>query len=272
MGPAVTEASEPDASDGLDAAAEGAGLAGPPRPGERAFVEDRQVRLADVGDTGQLRLDALARYLQDVADADAADAGILTDAGRWVLRQGHLRVSRWPAFREPMHATTWCSGTGPCWAQRRTTLVDGHRGMVADTATTWVYVDPVRARPRRIPAGMDAVYGGRAVTHRVGARLRLPSEAPPQAPQRVWPLRRADLDLMGHVNNAAALAAVVEVLGEHGLEGAMVIDVEHRAALERTPAPTLAHAAGSAADGALGVWLVQGGQTALAARVRPPAR
>lgn len=271
----MTEATEREATGrettGEGPAADGDALPGPPGPDERVFAQDRVVRLADAGDTGQLRLDGLARYLQDVADADAADAGILSDAGRWVLRRGHLRVDRWPAFRESVRATTWCSGTGACWAERRTRLADEAGAVIADTVTTWAHVDPTRARPRRIPAGMDAVYGGRAVTRRVDARLRLPVDAPADADRRTWPLRRADLDVMGHVNNAAALTPVVEVLVEHGVDGAMTIDVEHRAALGRTPPPTLVHAAGLEPRGGVGVWLRQQGQTALVAHLAPAA-
>jgi acyl-ACP thioesterase len=262
----VTEVSDPERREAGEEAA-GQALPGPPGHDERAFVEIRRVRLAEAGGTGELRLDGLARYLQDVADADAADAGILTDAGRWVLRAGQLRVRRWPALRELVRATTWCSGTGACWAQRRTSLVDEAGAALAETVTTWVHVDPVQGRPRRVPAGMAAVYGGRALTRRVEARLRLPAEAPRSAHRRAWPLRRADLDVMGHVNNAAALAPLVEALGEHGLNGAMTIDLEHRGPLSLTPAPTLATAAGPGGD--LHAWLFQGGNATLAARVDP---
>ena len=42
------------------------------------------MRLGDVDPSGRLRLDAIARYLQDVASDDAADAGL--DTG-WVARR-----------------------------------------------------------------------------------------------------------------------------------------------------------------------------------------
>lgn len=243
-------------------------LPGPPTAEERRFAEPRRVQLGDVDAHGRLRLDALSRYLQDAADGDAADAGLVAAGGPWVLRRGHLRVRRWPRFRERLAVTTWCSGVGACWAERRTSVADEDGEPAADTVTTWVHVDPATGRPRRIPEGMDAVYGGRALWRRVDARLRLPVEAPPGAEARPWPLRRADLDVMGHVNNAAALAPVVEVLGERGLDGPMVVDLEHRAALTRSPAPTLEHAG----DDELGVWLRQAAEAAFAARVRPLGR
>jgi acyl-ACP thioesterase len=260
----VSERAEPDPASvsGLSA------LPGPPTPDERRFEELRRVQLGDVDEHGRLRLDALSRYLQDAADGDAADAGLVAAGGPWVLRRGHLRVRRWPAFREPLTVTTWCSGVGACWAERRTSLIDDAGESTADTVTTWVHIDPATGRPRRIPAGMDAVYGGRALWRRVDARLRLPAEPPPGAEVRPWPLRRADLDVMGHVNNAAALAPVVEVLGDRGVGGPMVVDLEHRAALTGSPAPTLEHAGGDE----LGVWLRQAGEPAFAARLHTVGR
>ena len=41
----------------------------------RTFTGERIVRLGDVSPAGRLRLDAVARYLQDIATDDAVDAG-----------------------------------------------------------------------------------------------------------------------------------------------------------------------------------------------------
>jgi len=59
-------------------------LTGRPRAG-RVFEGTRRVRLADVSPAGRLRLDAIARFLQDVSADDTADAA-LPDAEAWVVR------------------------------------------------------------------------------------------------------------------------------------------------------------------------------------------
>lgn len=235
----------------------------PPQAGERTFVEARRVQLGDTGATGAMRLDALSRLFQDIADTDATESGLVAAGGPWVLRRAHFRIGTWPAFRQTVELRTWCTGIGSCWAQRRTTtLLDGDA--LVEGEAIWVHVDPGTGRPRRPPEGFAEVYGGRAVSRRVDARLHLPAEPPAEATWRTWPLRAADVDVMGHVNNAAALAAVHELLAERGQEAPLRVDVEHRGALDPAPDPRLAVVAD--ADG-FTAWLLQGSTPALVGRV-----
>jgi acyl-ACP thioesterase len=73
----------------------------------------------------------------------------------------------------------------------------------------WVPLDRT-GRPRRISPEFRLAYGeacgGRKVSGRVG-----PADVPDDADRRPWPLRRVDLDVAGHVNNAASWTALVEV-------------------------------------------------------------
>ena len=81
-----------------------------PRSG-RVFEGARRVRLADVSPAGRLRLDAAARFLQDVSADDTADAA-LPDAEAWVVRKTVIEVTTFPRYLEPVGLATWCSGTG----------------------------------------------------------------------------------------------------------------------------------------------------------------
>ena len=82
------------------------------------FEGVRRVRLGDVGPHGRLRLDAVARYLQDLSADDTADSA-LEDAQAWVVRKTVIEVRRSPRYLEPLRLATWCSGTGSHWAERR---------------------------------------------------------------------------------------------------------------------------------------------------------
>ena len=58
----------------------------------RRFSTERPIRLSDTDAAGRLRLDAVARYLQDVASDDWADAGLETEDVAWVVRKTELVV------------------------------------------------------------------------------------------------------------------------------------------------------------------------------------
>src|SRR4051812_34858097 len=104
----------------------------------RRFVARRAVRLGDASPGGRLRLDAIARYLQDVADDDAGDAGLAGSS--WVVRRTTIEVRRPPVLREVLEVTTFCSGVGGRWAERRTSLRGGRGGRV-EAVALWVHVD-----------------------------------------------------------------------------------------------------------------------------------
>lgn len=169
------------------------------------------MRLSDCGPDGNFRLDGVARYLQDVGTDDWEDA----DAGStltWVVRRTAVRLvedGRWPSLGEQVQLTTWCAGTGAAWAERRTNLaIDGHD--VIETASLWVPVNGA-GQPQRIPQSFLDLYGLTAQGRKVSGRVTR-SSPPADAPSRPWALRRADIDVVDHVNNAAVWQAVNEVV------------------------------------------------------------
>lgn len=183
-----------------------------PRPERgRRFTATRTVRLGDAGVDGALRLDALARFLQDVAADDAADAG-LRDA-TWVVRKSVLMLDGRPSFGERIELTTFCGGIGSRWAERRTSII-GPSSRIESSAV-WVYVDNESGRPSPLPAGFAAAYGESAGGRTVSTRLSLPAP-PPDASGVPWPLRSTDFDVLGHVNNSVYWAMVEDEPLAHG--------------------------------------------------------
>lgn len=165
----------------------------------RVFETHVRTGLSDVAPGGRVRLDALARWLQDAAYADVADAG-LADAAVWVLRRLRLRVERFPRFDGVARVRTFCSGIGRAWAERRT-IVEGAGGFV-DSVALWVHLDPETLRPGPLTPEEQAVYGPASGGRSIKARLRHPP--PPQAADRSrWTFRPTEVDLADHINNAA---------------------------------------------------------------------
>ena len=150
-------------------------LVAPPTEG-RVFTDRARAGLGDVAPSGRVRLDTIARWLQDAAFADLLDSGV-PDDGVWIVRRLRLRVERFPRMHEHVSVATWCSGAGSLVAERRST-VRGDDGGLVEAVALWVHLDPVGARPRPMPEGFEAVYAPSAAGRRVRARLRHRGEPP----------------------------------------------------------------------------------------------
>jgi acyl-ACP thioesterase len=121
-------------------------LVGEPGSG-RIFERTLTPGIADgIGDM-RIRLDAIARWLQDVAYADLIDAGFEQE-GIWIVRRVRMRVRAFPRFGEEVTLRTFCSGVGRFSAERRTS-VRGATGHV-DAVALWIWID-AGGEPARFP-------------------------------------------------------------------------------------------------------------------------
>ncbi len=120
-----------------------------PRVG-RVYRSQRTIRLADVAVDGRLRLDAMARYMQDIASDDVADAKAEDELLTWVVRRTLIDVVRQFRTDQAASLATWASGAGSHWAARRTTIA-GDAGGHAEAESIWVLLDRATGRPARLP-------------------------------------------------------------------------------------------------------------------------
>lgn len=199
----------------------------------RQFSTTRRVRLGDATPHGRARLDAIARYLQDIANDDSRDAE-WSDPHWWVVRRTVVDVLRFPTYLEQMQIVTWCGGVGSHWAERRTSIRSLEGDPLVEAAALWVHVDQSTLQPTRVPADVARVLEESAVGRTVGARLLLKaslmSESPTVGP---WPLRFSDFDAVGHMNNAAYWEVLEEQLvADRSLRAPMRALVEHVAQVE----------------------------------------
>lgn len=153
------------------------------------------------------------RFLQDAATDDVDETGWGAPDHLWVIRSARIDVLEPVLAAADVELATWCSGTASVAAGRRLSVV-GERGGRLEVDSVWIHLGP-DARPARIEG--FGVYAESAEGRSVTTRLQL-GEPPPGAPREPWPLRVADLDVMGHVNNAVYWAAVEELLARSPLD------------------------------------------------------
>ena len=164
----------------------------------RVFEASLTPEVADVTGTGRSRLDAIARWLQEIARGDLQDAGF-EGVGVWIVRRTRISVSAFPRYGQRLALSTFCSGIGRFSAERRTSIRG--EGSEVQAVSRWICFDPQGRRPQRFSDEFRHAYAETAGERDANVRVRHPD--PPEGAEREpWPFRATDLDIAGHVNNS----------------------------------------------------------------------
>ncbi len=189
----------------------------------------------DVDADGIAHLHAVGRWLQQVAVADAIDAGMSRETA-WIVRRTTITSERLPRFGERLELRTHCSGAAKSVAERTTTIT-GDAGAGAEAVAIWVHLDPNMRRPSRLPEQFLAVYGEAAAGRRPRSSLRHPPLPPAGAELYDWRFARADIDYAGHVNNTMYWRPAEELFGLATLANTpTTLEAEYRGGIGAGPA------------------------------------
>ncbi len=231
--------------------------------GGRSFTSRRRVRLADMDRSGRVRLDAVARFLQDIAIDDVQETGWGTPDHLWFVRCIRVDVLAPLLVDRQLELTTWCSGMAAIAAGRRWS-VRGEAGGHIEVDSVWIHLGPDQ-RPARLED--FGVYAEATGGRRVSTKLELPD--PPDGGSRVpFLLRTSDVDLHGHVNNAVYWQAVEECLARSGIDarGPLRASLDYRHPIDLDDRLELVQAVG---DGRLEIGFVAADGPRAVARVEP---
>lgn len=233
----------------------------PPRG--RTYSDGRRIRLADMDAQGRLRLDGVARFLQDIAIDDVQETGWGMPEHLWFVRRIRIDVVRPFLDDRAVELTTWCSSVAAIAAGRRWS-VTGDAGGQIEVDSVWIHLGPEQ-RPARIESfGIYAeATGGRPVS----TRLELPPP-PDDAPGSTWALRSTDVDLHGHLNNAVYWQAVEDVARSEDVDLAapLAAELDYRGPIDLAERVELAT---SRAGAAVSLGFRVGGAVRAVARIGP---
>lgn len=219
------------------------------------FEFERPVRTADVDEDKRLRLDGVARYLQDIAsdNVNAMGAGVISPV--WIVRRTVIDVVRPVTWPTRVHLRRWCSAMSNRWATMRVDLESADGGLI-ETEAFWININPETGMPTRVSDELEQDLMGRTTEHRLRWRPLL-KEAAPDIEEAAFPLRFTDIDPMRHLNNTVYLHVIEDLLSADALR-----DAPHRVVIEylrpiaRDAAVTIRHRRDE--DG-LAVWFLVDG-------------
>lgn len=234
------------------------------------FTVTRRVRIGDCGVDRKLRLDGVACYLQDIGfdHLDAMPDGHAHQA--WIVRRMVIDVVRPISFGEYVTVRRWASSTSTRWCNMRV-QIDGADGGLVETESFLIHFDADKGIPARMSEAFLEPILAATDEHRLRWRPTLtepvsPADAAVESTE--FEVRVADLDFLEHVNNAAYLQIVENVLGRY----ARLSTSAHRTTVEYVKpivAGDVVTVCWRYRDGVLDIGVAVAGENRAAMRVEP---
>jgi acyl-CoA thioesterase FadM len=177
------------------------------------YIAQVRVRHDELDAFGRAHPAAYLRHLAQVAIDASTDAGFdarwYDAAGaRWLVRRTTFAVPRPWRADSALSVRTWVEDFRRVRSRRCYEVMDGDERRLT-ALTDWVFVDVATGRPRRVPKEMEARFGTAVPVGQPRTPWRAPD--PPPAPGRsTYRVRWAELDALGHMNNAAYVDLLVQ--------------------------------------------------------------
>jgi len=239
------------------------------------FATAWPIRAGDVDPYNRLRLDAVARYLEDVAWEELRSGFFHRTDPVWVVRRTVIDVVRPILWPDRVELRRWCSAMSTRWANMRVQITSENGGLI-ETEGFWINLNESTMMPTRISDEGQAHLSRTTTETRLRWRPWLTDATPPESDVDLpFPVRATDIDQFNHVNNAVYWQAVEHSLIDHP----KLVAGPHRAVIEYV-APVLARqhisvrsrfeSADHTGNPALRLWFVVGGTTTTVVRIGPP--
>jgi acyl-ACP thioesterase len=182
-----------------------------PRP-EAGYVYRTAWRVAtgDIGADLTLRLDGVARYIQEVGAENLVDAGEAEEHPHWLVQRTVIDVIEPVEFPNELSFSRWCSALSSRWCTMRVDLVGSDGGRI-ETEGFWIAINAKTLTPQRVSDTLIERFASTTDVHRLrwSPWLENLADVDESAP---FALRRTDIDLFEHVTNTAYWHAVHEVM------------------------------------------------------------
>jgi acyl-ACP thioesterase len=184
-----------------------------------SWTERFRVRSYEMDGLGAARASTITNYLQEAAANHAAALGwAITDAAEdqrqnWMLVRLQLRLHRWPRWRDEIEVETWPSAIEGLIAHREFSVRSAGGEEIGAATSAWMMVDLERRRATRLPR---ALHGFPFLDRPRPIESPFPKIVVPEDVETVerFSVRRADLDINGHANQASYVEWACETVPE----------------------------------------------------------
>lgn len=170
-----------------------------------SWREDFTVRSFEIDPYLRVTPQSICNFMQEAAGNQARALGCAVDqliprGLTWVISRIHLRMDRYPRWRERVTVATWPSAVQGRFALRDFILRDGEGKRVGAATSSWLVIDVEKRRPVVVPEIMQLLPQ---------QEIRALPDDFPKLPEPLaeefrqdYAVRLSDLDPNMHVNNA----------------------------------------------------------------------
>ncbi|HCD51446.1 MAG TPA: acyl-[acyl-carrier-protein] thioesterase [Balneolaceae bacterium] len=191
--------------------------------------ESFTIRANEVDITGKATLPAILSLFQEVAGNNAKALNFdITDMHEqnltWVLHRMDININRLPDWRQTITIETWPASGDALRAYRNYRILDDSGNELINCLSYWMIINLETRRATRIPEAVLAT------------RLTEREHVTPVKSNRIRPfrdgdknisftVRRSDLDMNNHVNNARFMEWMVELLSYEEIHSLSNFDI-----------------------------------------------
>jgi acyl-ACP thioesterase len=180
------------------------------------YSEKFDVRASEVDTNGKVTLSAICALFQEVAGNHALLLNFdITDLHKkgltWVLHRMDIKVNRFPEWRESITIETWPAAGDALRAYRNYRILDKDNNELVICLSYWMMINMETRRPTRMTEDiLNTRLSDRE--HVLPVRSdKIPKVDEPTSEKEI-PVRRSDLDMNKHVNNARYIEWMSESL------------------------------------------------------------
>ena len=187
------------------------------------------VSITEAGANNQLRPVVLLNLLQDIAEEHASRIGIgVKDIGKkgfaWFAAKYHIKIERYPQWREELTMRSWLSGQQKLLALRDFQIVDSGDNVIISASSGWLVIDIEAKKPRR----PDRSLGD--VPHSEKRALETTFDSLPDVEQpdieKTFDPMFSQIDQNNHVNSTAYLMWALETMPDETMKSHHPVEIE----------------------------------------------
>lgn len=164
-----------------------------------------------------LRPTAMLDLMQEAANADATRLGfgydnMMATNTAWVLSRLHLRVNKYPKWREEVKLYTWHKGAYKLFYLRDFSLKDNEGNSLIDATTSWLIID---LNTRRLSRNAELADENTCIKEDAisepADKITLPQECELEV-AGTHKVRWSDIDTNNHVNNVKYVVWALDIV------------------------------------------------------------